>query len=77
MALEAAYRLNTPLVEVGDLFLTTSSCDECCIPAQWTSPLTCEWLERKSLLHAELQMLQLAGLVHRWLATFIDGVATF
>ena len=73
MAVEATNQLNNPLVDLRDLFPAASPCTNCCIPAHWTSPLTCQWLDQTSTSHVETQMLLLAGIMHRWLATFLDG----
>jgi len=73
MALQAANHLNTPVIEVASLFPTTFPCMGCSIPAEWTSPLTCQWLTEESSAGFEGKMLNLVGLAHKWLATFLDG----
>ena len=73
MAIDAASYLHTPLEDVENLFPATEPCESCSISAEWTSPLTCQWIENSSTTHAEWQILQLAGRVHRWLETFLDG----
>ena len=73
MAIEAADHLHTSLSDVTTLFPTTKLCVECAIPTDWTSPLTCKWLHKSSTTSVETQMLRLAELTHRWLATFLDG----
>jgi hypothetical protein len=70
--MDAGDHLNTPLTKVEDLFPNTDPCENCSIPSQWISPLTCQWLEEFATIDAEIQMLLLAGLTHRWLATFFD-----
>jgi len=72
MAIEAGNPLNTP-GNVGDLFLATGPCENCSLPAEWTSPLTCQWFDETSTTYVETQMLLLAGLMHKWLSTFLDG----
>ena len=72
MAIEAADHLYTPFDRVEDLFPPTNPCGSCSIPPQWRSPLTCQWLQEISTSHVETQMLLLAELTHRWLATFFD-----
>jgi hypothetical protein len=73
MAIEAANYLNTPMGDVETLFPLTNRCENCSIPTQWASPLTCEWLHQIPTKTAETQMLELAGLTHRWLGTFLDA----
>jgi hypothetical protein len=72
MAIESANHLNTPFAEVANLFPAIGPCEDCSIPAHWSSPLTCYWLVGPSKICAESQMLRLAGLTHEWLATFLD-----
>ena len=72
-ATDSAYDTNTPLLEVGGLFPPTSPCASCSIPNHWDSPLTCQWHDETSTTHAESKTLLLAGLMHKWLATFLDG----
>jgi len=72
MAIEAANSLSTPFTDVGDLFPATDPCENCCIPAHWISPLTCQWLDEPSDTRVETQVLLLAGITHGWLATFLD-----
>jgi hypothetical protein len=73
MALEAANHLYTPLDDVENLFPTTEPCKNCAIPADWTSPLSCQWLHETLTGPVETQMLLLTVLVSTWLATFLDG----
>lgn len=73
MAIDAASYLNTPLEDVQSLFPTTAPCQNCSISFEWASPLTCQWIEDESTMREGSQMLQLARLVYRWLATFLDG----
>jgi len=47
-------------------------CKNCSIPAEWASPLTCRWGDEVSTTHTERQTLLLVGLIHKWLATFLD-----
>ena len=70
VAIEAANHSNTLLVDVENLFPVTASCENCFTPVDWISPLTCHWVYNHSNL--EPQVLLLAGLMHRWLATFLD-----
>lgn len=49
------------------------SCKDCSFPVHWTSPLTCRWFYGTSKTHPEARMLLLTSLMHRWLATFVDG----
>lgn len=72
MATEPAHYMNGQPEDFGDLFPATTPRQHCSIPANWTSPLTCQWIFRNSTVHLESQMLLLAGLTHRWFATFID-----
>jgi len=72
MAIEAAEYLHTPLDDIGDLFPHMDPCENCSIPPQWRSPLTCQWIHDASAPSVERQMIVLAGLVHRWLGTFFD-----
>ena len=73
MAIEAAEYLHTPLNDVEHLFPATVPCEDCTVPPQWRSPLTCQWFHETSASHVEKQMLLLAGLTHSWVATFFDG----
>lgn len=72
MAVEAAEYLHTPVHDVEDLFPSTDPCGNCSIPLQWQSPLTCQFFTEASAPDVETEMLSLAGLMHRWLATFFD-----
>jgi hypothetical protein len=72
MAIEVANHLNAPVPDVGDLFPATNPCENCSIPVYWTSPLTCQWFDKTSGTYVEAQMMLLAELAHRWLATFFD-----
>jgi len=72
MAIDAVDYLDTPVVYVGDLFPATDLRQASFIPDQWTSPLTCQWLDKSPTTHADAKILLLAGLLHRWLATFLD-----
>jgi hypothetical protein len=72
MALEAANHLHTPLYSVDSLFPITEPCKTCAIPADWTSPLSCQWLHETSTENIETQTLLLAVLVSTWLRTFLD-----
>jgi hypothetical protein len=73
MAIEAATHQNTPFSDAGELvFTSTDPCERCSIPLDWISPLACQWLDVTSTIYAEAQMLLLAGLVHEWLATYLD-----
>jgi hypothetical protein len=71
MTIELSNHLHTPL-DVGDIFPATGLCENCSIPAEWTSPLTCQWLHEASTTHPETQVLLLVRLMHRWLGTFLD-----
>ena len=73
MGVDAAHCPNTPLADVEKLFPTTRPCENCPIPPAWASPLTCKWVDNASTTQSGTQMLLLAGLMHRWLATFLDG----
>lgn len=72
IAVEAADYLHSPPSETEKLFPVTSSCHEYTVPEQWASPLTCQWVEKIPAAYIETQMLLLTGLVHKWLATFLD-----
>ena len=72
MAIEAANYPTTLLADVKNLFPATKCCESCSIPTDWASPLTHQWVEDFPA-HVETQMLVLARLMHRWLATFLDG----
>ncbi len=72
MAIETADHLHTPFDRVEDLFPPTNPCRSCSIPPQWRSPLTCQCVQEISAPYVETQMLLLAELTHRWLATFLD-----
>lgn len=76
MTIESANHTIAPLQDVGDISPATVPCGDCSIPAHWTSPLTCQWLDGTSTTPVERQMLLLAGLVHRWLATFLGKDST-
>jgi len=73
MAFDAANHLHTPLINVQILFPGTAPCQDCSIPPDWSSPLTCQWVDGSSTSHADAPMLLLAKLVNAWLATFLDG----
>jgi hypothetical protein len=73
VAFDAANQLNTPLLNVESLFPAVAQCRSCSIPADWSSPLTCQWIRGISTAHAEAPMLLLAELVSAWLATFLTG----
>ena len=73
MALESAHYLDTPLLEVGIQFPNTFPCVDCSLPAEWTSPLTCQWSAEKATSAIDKQMILLAGLMYKWLGTFLDG----
>ena len=73
MAIEAAHCPNTSLADVETLFPIAGGCEKCSIPADWASPLTCLWLDDDPPAHMTRQIPLLAGFVHRWLATFLDG----
>lgn len=71
MTIESANHMTTPLLDVRDFSTATVPSKHCSIPAHWTSPLTCQWLDETDTTPVERQMLLLATLVHRWLATFL------
>ena len=72
MNIESANHTTTPLEDIADLFPEAAPCEDCSIPAHWTSPLTCQWLDATASTPVEREMLLLASLMHRWLATFLD-----
>ena len=72
-ATEAGNHLHTTFEDLGDLFPAIDPCNDCSLPAQWTSPLTCRWFDETPRTHLEAQMLLLPHLTHRWFATFLDG----
>src|ERR1700744_1898630 len=73
MAMEPAACVKVPCEDSGELFYAATKCEHSLIPDIWVSPLTSRWLYRGSATHLESHMLLLAGLTHRWLATFIDN----
>lgn len=73
MAIEAAYDPTTVLADVENLFPAISPCENCSIPVAWASPLTCKWVENVSTTQIEIRISLFAELMHRWLATFLDG----
>ena len=72
MAIEAANYPETFFADVEEMFPATRSCKHCAIPADWASPLTCQWPESTFTSHIETRLTSLAKLVHSWLATFLD-----
>jgi hypothetical protein len=73
MAIDSAIYSNNTSADIGNLFPDTMSGGYRSIPVQWNSPLTFQWLGQTSVKHIESEMLLLAGFMHRWLATFLDG----
>lgn len=72
MAIEASNYPDTSPADVKHLFPASNSLEYCSVPAHWTSPLTCQSVDNSATTDVETQMLLLAGLTHRWLATFLD-----
>ncbi|KAL7933081.1 hypothetical protein V8C35DRAFT_327860 [Trichoderma chlorosporum] len=72
-AVEATSHLYSSPSEIEQQFPVTDLCQGCAVSAHWTSPFSCEWVETTPAADIESQMLLLAGLVHKWLATFFDG----
>ena len=70
MAIEAAYCEDSPLVDLEDPRSANGPSMNCAVPGEWVSPLTCQWLDVTTTTHIGSRMLLLAGLMHRWLATF-------
>ncbi|KAF2672740.1 hypothetical protein BT63DRAFT_135270 [Microthyrium microscopicum] len=61
---------------IGRLMQAAAPSGSCSIPAEWTSPLTCDWVDRhagsNTETYFESQMLLLASLTHKWFRTFVD-----
>jgi hypothetical protein len=72
-ATESAYNPRTALVDVESLFPPTDPCRDCTIPADWASPLTCQFVYETTTVEIESQTLLIAELTHKWLGTFLDG----
>jgi hypothetical protein len=73
MTIEPGDHLDTLSIDVEDFISEIDFREDCSIPPEWTSPLTCQWFGGISKNYIETQMLLLVGLTHNWLATFLNG----
>jgi len=72
MAIESAIYVAAPLVDGEDTLQEIDRSEDNSILAQWSSPITCQWLDETPTVYIEKQMLLLADFTYKWLATFLD-----
>lgn len=72
MAIESAIYEAAPLVDGEDILQEIDRSEDNSIIAQWSSPITCQWLDEIPTVYREKQMLLLADFTYKWLATFLD-----